>query len=210
MTHAEIVKKIASCKIVPVIKITDVEQALPLADALLKGNLPLAEITLRSPQGIPAIRKVVKENPEVLVGAGTILSIDDAKNAMDAGASFLVTPGFNPKVVEYCVKNNWLIVPGVNSPSGVEQGLELGLQTLKFFPAEQSGGIAMLKALSGPYGNVRFMPTGGVGMKNIKDYLSQKNVIAVGGSWMVGTELLEKRQFDEISKLCLEATASLA
>lgn len=205
MNTENILKTISAAKIVPVIKITNVDHALPLADALTKGNIPVGEITLRSPEGLPSIKKLAAERPNFLLGAGTILSIDDARSAIECGAKFLVTPGFNPKVVDYCVRNKWLIVPGINSPSGVEQGMEFGLNILKFFPAEASGGVAMLKSLAGPYGNIKFMPTGGVGLSNLKNYLSLKNVIAVGGSWMVEAEKINSGKFDEIAQISQES-----
>ncbi|UQZ89908.1 2-dehydro-3-deoxyphosphogluconate aldolase [Deltaproteobacteria bacterium Smac51] len=210
MTHKEILEKIALWKIVPVIRIDDPDTVLPLADALIAGGLPVAEITLRSSLGLAAIKKTVAERPEMLVGAGTVLSPDDAARAIEAGAAFIVTPGFNPRVVDYCVKNNVLIVPGVNSPSTVEEGLEFGLTVLKFFPAEPSGGIPMLKALKGPYGHVSFMPTGGINAKNAAAYLALDNVTAIGGSWMVTPELLSARDFSAITRLSREAVSAVA
>jgi len=201
----EVLKKISDVGIVPVVKLDSPDQAVPLGKALLEGDIPVAEITFRTDAAEESIKKLTAELPKLLVGAGTVTTIDQAKRAISAGASFLVSPGFNPAVVKYCVDNNIPITPGINNPSQIEQGLELGLSVLKFFPAEQSGGLEMLKAFAGPYGNVKYIPTGGIGIKNLSDYLSFNKVLAVGGSWMVKPELIAAGKYDEITRLCKEA-----
>ncbi len=196
-------KLLGEIKIIPVIKIDSEKSAVPLADALLSGGLPAAEITYRTAAAPGAIRLLKKERPEILVGAGTILTVEQAESAVDAGASFLVSPGFNDELVAFAISRGITIYPGVNSPTQVEMGLRRGLKILKFFPAEASGGIPMLKALSSVY-EVLFMPTGGITQKNILSYLALPKVIACGGSWMVSTELIAQGNFDEISRLTSE------
>jgi 2-dehydro-3-deoxyphosphogluconate aldolase/(4S)-4-hydroxy-2-oxoglutarate aldolase len=202
---SDVLKKIASVGIVPVVKLDTPEQAVPLGSALIAGGLPVAEVTFRTDAAEESIKRLSKELPELLVGAGTVTTVDQAKRAVAAGAKFLVSPGFNPVVVKYCVDNGIPITPGMNNPSQIEQGLELGLTVLKFFPAEQSGGLEMLKAFAGPYGSVKYIPTGGVSAKNMADYLSFPKVLAVGGSWMVKPELIAAGKYDEITRLCREA-----
>ena len=146
----------------------------------------------------------------MLIGAGTVLTVDNVKRAVDAGAQFMVAPGFNPKVVDYCLANGVLIIPGVNSPTDVEMGLDRGLDVLKFFPAEASGELKMLKALSGPYGGVKFMPTGGITTKNLLEYLAFDRILACGGTWMVETALISAGRFDEITRLSREAVELIA
>lgn len=200
-----ILQKIYEIGIVPVVKLDTPEQALPLGKALIAGDLPVAEVTFRTAAAEESIKILSKELPDMLIGAGTVLTVEQAKKAVAAGAKFLVSPGFNPEVVKYAVDNNVPITPGVNSPSQIEQGLSMGLNVLKFFPAEQSGGLAMIKALSGPYVNVSFIPTGGIDAKNMNSYLAFKKIIAVGGSWMVKSDLISNGQFDKITELAREA-----
>ncbi len=191
-------------RIVPVIKIEKEESALPLADALTAGGLPIAEITFRTPAARGAVRLLRIHRPKLLVGAGTILTIEQAQWAIDAGASFLVSPGFNDELVVFAQKQGIPIFPGVNSPTQVEMGLRRGLNTLKFFPAEASGGTGMIKALSSVY-EVQYMPTGGITPRNLASYLSLPKVIACGGSWMVSPELITQGSFEEIERLTREA-----
>ncbi len=191
--------------LVPVIKLESADTAEPLAVALRDAGLPLAEVTFRTAAAADAIRRIGEAVPEVLLGAGTVLTVEQVKQAVGAGASFIVTPGFNPRVVEYCVRNGITITPGVNDPSAVEAALEYGLTVLKFFPAEASGGTAMLKALAGPYGNVRFIPTGGVSTANLEQYLTLKNVAAVGGSWMVPSDRIAAGDFERVGQLTSDA-----
>ncbi|MDR1049098.1 MAG: bifunctional 4-hydroxy-2-oxoglutarate aldolase/2-dehydro-3-deoxy-phosphogluconate aldolase [Synergistaceae bacterium] len=200
-----VLQKIASVGIVPVVKLDTPDQAVPLGRALLAGGLPVAEVTFRTDAAEESIKRLSKELPELLVGAGTVTAVEQAKRAVAAGAKFLVSPGFNPTVVRHCVESGVPITPGMNSPSQIEQGLELGLTVLKFFPAEQSGGLEMLKAFAGPYGGVKYIPTGGIGARNMADYLSFAKVLAVGGSWMVKPELIAAGRYDEVTRLCREA-----
>ena len=190
--------------IIPVIKIDKAEKALPLAEALLKAGIPIAEITFRSDAAEKGISLLKKNMSGILVGAGTVLTHDQLERASGAGADFIVTPGYNPDIVEKALALNKVIYPGVNSPSQVEAALSKGLKILKFFPAEVSGGIAMMKALQPVY-NVKFIPTGGINAGNIINYLECKNVLACGGTWMVSPELIENEKYDEIYRLSKEA-----
>ncbi len=199
--------RIRELKIVPVIKLDRASDALPLGKALRDGGLPIAEITFRTDAAEDSIRALTSQMPELLVGAGTVLTIDQVKRAQHAGARFIVTPGFNPTVVDYCVKNRIPIYPGINNPMGVEAALERGLTVLKFFPSEASGGLKMIQALAGPYVGVRYIPTGGVTPANLAAYLKEPAVYAVGGTWIARADLIGAGRFDEIAKLALEAVA---
>ncbi len=201
----DILKKISDIGIVPVIKINDAKKAVPLAKALIDGGLPVAEITFRTDAAEEAIKLVSEAYPEMIVGAGTVLTIEQAERAKNAGAKFIVSPGFNPKVVKWCVENNILATPGCTSPSEIEQALELGLKVVKFFPAEQSGGLEKIKALSAPYGNLKFMPTGGINLKNLTEYMANKKIVACGGSFMVKEEYINDDQWDKITQLTKDA-----
>lgn len=191
--------------IVPVIALEDAKDARGLAEALLRGGITCAEVTFRTAAAADTIRVIAKEYPQMLVGAGTVLTTDQADEAVEAGASFLVSPGMNPVTVEHCLKREIPILPGVMTPSEIELALSLGITTVKFFPAEAAGGIQMIKAMSAPYGQVRFMPTGGISLANMGEYLSFPKVIACGGSWMVKKELIQNGQFDRITELSMEA-----
>jgi len=201
---SDIVGRIRDIGIVPVIAISDVERAVPLAKALIDGGVPCAEITFRTKEGEECIRRIAAEVPEILVGAGTILSIEQATRARKAGAEFVVSPGFNPSVVNYCIENEIPIIPGCSTPSDMEAAMDFGLETVKFFPAEQAGGLAYIKACAAPYPNLNFMPTGGINAGNIGLYSAFDKVIACGGSWMVSKELIESGNFEEITRLCKE------
>ena len=201
----EILEKIGLLGLVPVVKIEDVEDAIPLGKALMDGGLPLAEITFRTNAAEEAIRRLSDTFPDLLVGAGTVLTVDQVKRAVSAGARFIVSPGFNPKVVDYCLENNIPVTPGINSPTQIEMALERNLKILKFFPAEASGGLALLKAMSAPYGDVKFIPTGGINTENLNLYLSFSRVHACGGSWMVKSNLIKDHRFEEITSLVREA-----
>lgn len=201
----EILEKIRKIGIVPVVALDDAKDALPLAEALQQGGLPCAEITFRTQAAEEAIRLISRECPEMLVGAGTVLTTEQADRAAAAGAEFLVSPGFNPRVVKHCVKKGILITPGCSTPSDIEQALENGLDVVKFFPAEPSGGLKMIQALAAPYGQVRFMPTGGIHPENAREYLRCSRVLACGGSWMVKSELIKTGAFDKIRQLSQEA-----
>ena len=203
---SNIIEKIGQVKLVPVVVIENADDAEPLAQALMENGLPCAEITLRTPAATEAILRLSKIDG-LLLGAGTVLSVDQAKQAVDAGAQFIVAPGLSPKVVQYCVGNNIPITPGVCTPGEIEAALEFGLNVLKFFPAEAFGGLKTLKAISAPYATVRFIPTGGIGPGNVQDYLRAPNVHACGGSWMVKTDLIASGKFAEIGRLTKEAVA---
>jgi 2-dehydro-3-deoxyphosphogluconate aldolase/(4S)-4-hydroxy-2-oxoglutarate aldolase len=183
-----------------------VEDAIPLGKALVDNGMPCAEITFRTECAADAIAAMRQAYPEMLIGAGTVLTNEQVDQAIEAGVDFIVSPGFNPRTVQYCIDKNVPIIPGVNNPSLVEQAMEIGLRTLKFFPAEPSGGVGMLKALTAVY-PVKFMPTGGVSMKNVDDYLSIKSVLACGGTWMVPTNLIDEGRWEELGQLVKDAVA---
>ncbi|EPO0038066.1 bifunctional 4-hydroxy-2-oxoglutarate aldolase/2-dehydro-3-deoxy-phosphogluconate aldolase [Vibrio cholerae] len=193
-------QRLRAIKIVPVIAINDVAHALPLAKVLVENGLPCAEVTFRTAAAAESIRIMREAYPDLLIGAGTVLTTAQVDEAMAAGADFIVSPGLNPTTVKYCQQRNIAIIPGVNNPSLVEQAMEMGLRTLKFFPAEPSGGIAMLKALSAVY-PVSFMPTGGINPNNAQEYLALKSVVACGGTWMVPTDLMDKGDWDTLAEL---------
>jgi 2-dehydro-3-deoxyphosphogluconate aldolase/(4S)-4-hydroxy-2-oxoglutarate aldolase len=201
----EVVEQLGKIGIVPVIKIDDVEKAVPLARALKAGGIPCAEVTFRTAQGEEAIRRIHQSVPDVLLGAGTVLTTDQVDRAVDAGARFIVSPGLNPKVVAHCVKRGIPITPGCSNPSDIEAALEFGLDVIKFFPAEPAGGLAYIKAIAAPYPNLKFMPTGGISADNIGTYLAYEKIHACGGSWMVSAELINAGKFDVITALCKEA-----
>ena len=200
--------KLAALKVIPVIAIKDAADAIPLGKALVDNGMPCAEITFRTEAAAQAIRNMRKEFPEMLIGAGTVLTKEQVDEAIDAGVDFIVSPGFNPTTVKYCQEKGVAIVPGVNNPSLVEQAMEMGLRTLKFFPAEPSGGVSMLKALTAVY-PVKFMPTGGVSLNNIDDYLAVPSVLACGGTWMVPGNLIDNKQWDELGLLVKDAVAKV-
>lgn len=205
----DVLKKISNIGIVPVVVLDDAKDAEPLAKALCAGGLPCAEVTFRTAAAEEAIRIMTTKYPEMLVGAGTVLTKEQVDRAVGAGAKFIVSPGFNPNIVKYCLEKNIPVCPGTNNPSNIEAALELGLDVVKFFPAEQSGGIEMIKAMAAPYTNVKFMPTGGINAKNICDYLAFDKIIACGGSWMVKKDLVAAGKFDEIQKLTEEAVRTM-
>lgn len=196
----EIYQKISLLKLVPVVAIEDAEKAIPLARTLLNLNLPILEITFRTSEAAKSISLIREEFPELIIGAGTILTIQHVKSALNAGSMFMVSPGFNPTVVDYCIENQIPVIPGINSPTFIEWGLEKGLTHFKFFPAEVSGGPKMLKAFLGPYPQAKFLPTGGINNQNLIKYLELDNVFACGGSWLVKKELISAHKFNEVEK----------
>ena len=202
---SEILEKIKEIGIVPVIVLEDAKDALPLAEALTEGGLPCAEVTFRTAAAEDSIRAISQAYPEMLVGAGTVLTTEQVDRAVAAGAKFIVSPGFNPRIVQYCQEKGVPITPGCSSPPDIEQALEHGLKVVKFFPAEQLGGLAMIKALAGPYVDVSFMPTGGINAGNVKDYLAYNRILACGGSWMVKGDLIKAGDFQRITELVKEA-----
>ncbi|MCX6122865.1 MAG: bifunctional 4-hydroxy-2-oxoglutarate aldolase/2-dehydro-3-deoxy-phosphogluconate aldolase [Ignavibacteriales bacterium] len=201
---SEVLKRIGEIRLVPVVILEDAKNAEPLAEALIAGGLPCAEVTFRTAAAAESIKRI-STYKEICLGAGTVLSVDQVKLAIDSGATFIVSPGLNPKVVMYCVDNKIPITPGICTPTEIEIGLEHGLNIFKFFPAEAYGGLKTLKAISAPYGMIKFIPTGGIGPKNVRDYLSLKQVFACGGSWMVTKEMISNGQFKEITALVKEA-----
>ncbi|MFX0022940.1 MAG: bifunctional 4-hydroxy-2-oxoglutarate aldolase/2-dehydro-3-deoxy-phosphogluconate aldolase [Candidatus Hermodarchaeota archaeon] len=203
----EIYELIKNLKLIPVAIINNAENAVPLGKALIEAGLPIIEITFRTEAASNSIKKL-NNLPEILVGAGTVLRVEQVNEAIKLGARFIVTPGFNPKIVDYCIDHEIPIIPGVNTPTMVEWALERGLNVVKFFPANLSGGTQMLKALAGPYPEMRFVPTGGINSENIIDYLTLNNVIACGGSWIVKKDLVASGKFEDITKL-VKTTISL-
>ncbi len=202
----ETLEKIRETGIVPVVVLEDARDAAPLAKALCDGGLPCAEVTFRTAAAEEAIRIMVKEFPQMLVGAGTVLTTEQVDRAVAAGAEFIVSPGLNPRIVKYCVDKGILIVPGCSNPSDVEQALENGLDVVKFFPAQQAGGLAMIKAMAAPYTGVKFMPTGGINAQNVREYLAYDRILACGGSWMVKGDLIKAGEFAKITELTKEAS----
>ena len=205
----EVLKKISKMGLVPVIKLDSAEDAKPLAKALCEGGLPCAEITFRTDAAEESIRIMTTEYPDMLVGAGTVLTTEQVDRAVNAGATFIVSPGLNPKIVKYCVDKGIPITPGCTNPSDVEQAIELGLDVVKFFPAEAAGGLNMIKSMAAPYVNMKFMPTGGINDKNLISYLDFPKIIACGGSWMVNDALVKSGEFDKIKELTKEAVTKM-
>jgi 2-dehydro-3-deoxyphosphogluconate aldolase/(4S)-4-hydroxy-2-oxoglutarate aldolase len=203
---SEILNKLSLHRLIPVIALDRAEDAGPLSDALVTGGLPVAEVTFRTAAAEASIKEMSKRG-NMLVGAGTVLDIDTVKRAVDAGAKFIVSPGFSEKVVSYCVASKIPVTPGCVTPTEIQMALEHGISTVKFFPAEAVGGIKTLKAFAAPFGQVKFIPTGGITEKNLADYLSFAPVIACGGSWMVTKELLSGREFSKITAITAAAVA---
>lgn len=205
----DVIQKIYDIGIVPVIAIDDADKAVPLAKALVKGGLPAAEVTFRTAAAEEAIKRIVAEVPEMLVGAGTVLTKEQADRAIAAGVKFIVSPGFNPEITKYVIDKGMLMMPGTATPGEMEQAMSMGLDVVKFFPAEQNGGVAKLKAVAGPYTNLRWMPTGGVNAKNLLDYLSFNKIVACGGTWMVKKDLINGQKWDEITAICKDAVKTM-
>ncbi|UCG26904.1 MAG: bifunctional 4-hydroxy-2-oxoglutarate aldolase/2-dehydro-3-deoxy-phosphogluconate aldolase [Bacteroidales bacterium] len=201
----EIIDKLKSFRIVPIITLEDPGDIVPLGEALISGGLPIAEITFRTGAAVDALKLASRKFPDFFLGAGTILSAEQVDIAFSSGARFMVTPGFNPRVVDHCIKKKITIIPGLNTPTQIEQALERGIEYVKFFPAEASGGIPFINAVAAPYGRVRFMATGGINAGNLKNYLSNKYIFACGGSWMVRKELIESGNFAKITRLVKES-----
>ncbi len=198
-------EKLSQFGIVPVVVLDDAKDAAPLAKALCDGGLACAEVTFRTAAAEESIRIMATEHPEMVVGAGTVLTTEQVDRAVNAGAKFIVSPGLNPKVVKYCLEKGIPVTPGVVTPSEMEQAIELGLEAVKFFPAEPSGGLNMIKAIAAPYTMLKFMPTGGLNPQNVTSYLQYDKIFACGGSWMVKGNLVKKGAFDEITRLTKEA-----
>ncbi len=207
MNVSETIQKMG---VVPVVVLNDAKDAAPLAKALVEGGLPCAEVTFRTEAAEESIRIMANEFPEMFVGAGTVLTIDQVDRAVAAGAKFIVSPGFDPEIVDYCIEKDIPVYPGCITPSEVAQAVKRGLKVIKFFPAEQFGGVSTIKALAAPYTGVKFMPTGGVSAKNLESYLSFDRIVACGGSWMVKGDLVKAGKFDEIKTLVEEAVQLVA
>ncbi|HCU80458.1 MAG: 2-dehydro-3-deoxyphosphogluconate aldolase [Chloroflexi bacterium] len=201
----KIIEKISAMGVVPVVAIENSADAVGLGDALMNAGLPCAEITFRTAAAASAIRTLCNSHPGILVGAGTILTTSDAEKAVDAGASFVVTPGFDSDLVEWCLAQSIPVIPGVMTPTDINAAINRKLNVLKFFPAEAAGGIKTLKAISGPYGSIKFVPTGGITISNLEEYLSLPNVVACGGSWLVNKDQISRGEFDKIESLVREA-----
>lgn len=206
---SDLMKRIRSIGIVPVIALEEVEDAAPLAKALCDGGLPIAEVTYRTACAHDAMIEMKKACPQMLVGAGTVLTKEQVDSALDAGAEFIVSPGLNPEIVKYCQLKGVPILPGCANASDIESALSLGLEVVKFFPAESLGGLPMIKALAAPYTKMKFMPTGGVNAKNIKDYLAFNKIVACGGTWMVDATAMKAKDFDKITTLTREAVQTM-
>ncbi len=204
--YEKFLARVAELKVVPVIALEDAGSADDLASALVEGGLPVAEVTFRTASAAQTISAMARRG-DMEVGAGTVRTLDQAKAAMDAGATYIVSPGFNQQVTEWAVKNSIPILPGVDSTLGIEMALALGLDTVKFFPAGASGGLAKIKALHGPYGDVKFVPTGGISASNLAEWLAHPAIIACGGSWLVAKNLLNEGKWDEVKRLTAEAVA---
>ncbi len=196
-----LLKKIQSIGIVPVIALNNVEDAAPLAQALCNGGLPVAEVTFRTACAHDAMIEMKKACPEIIIGAGTVLTKKQVDEAIDAKAEFIVSPGLNPEIVKYCLKKNILIIPGVSNASDIEVALSFGLDVVKFFPAEQLGGLKMINALSAPYNTLKFMPTGGINAENLNKYLANPKIVACGGTWMIDKKAIENKDFAKIEEL---------
>ena len=207
MTVSETIQKMG---VLPVVVLDDAKDAEPIAKALVEGGLPCAEVTFRTEAAEESIRIMTKEFPEMIVGAGTVLTIDQVDRAVTAGAKFIVSPGFDPEIVDYCLEKDIPVYPGCITPSEVAQAVKRGLKVIKFFPAEQFGGLSTIKALAAPYTGIKFMPTGGVSAKNLESYLSFDKIVACGGSWMVKGDLVKAGKFDEIKALVAEAVQLVA
>lgn len=201
----DVLKKISEVGILPVVVLDDAKDATKLAKALIEGGLPCAEVTFRTDAAEESIKLIAAEYPDMLVGAGTVLSVEQVKRAVNAGAKFIVSPGFDEEVVKYCLDNNIPVTPGVCTPSDVQKGYKLGLDVLKFFPAEPSGGLSMIKAIAAPYTVMKFIPTGGINENNMEDYVKYDRILAIGGSWMVKSSLIKNGEFDKIKDMTAAA-----
>lgn len=201
----DILNQLEKCMIVPVVVLENAKDAKPLGEALCNGGLPCAEVTFRTEAAEESIRIMNESFPEMLVGAGTVLTTDQVDRAVNAGAKFIVSPGFDEEIVDYCLEKGITVLPGCATPSEVAKAVKRELEVVKFFPAEQAGGLPMIKAMAAPYTMVKFMPTGGINPENVKDYLAFNKIFACGGSWMVKNTLVENQEFDKICELSKEA-----
>lgn len=205
MKMKELAEKFQKFGVVPVVVLEDTKDAAPLAKALVEGGLPCAEVTFRTEAAEASIRLMAEQYPEMLIGAGTVLTKEQVDAAVNAGAKFIVSPGFDPEIVDYCLEKEISVLPGCISPSEVAQAVKRGLNIVKFFPAEAAGGLAMIKAMAAPYTSLKFMPTGGINAKNLEEYLSCDKILCCGGSWMVKGDLVKAGEFDKIREMTKEA-----
>lgn len=205
MKMKELAEKFQKFGVVPVVVLEDTKDAAPLAKALVEGGLPCAEVTFRTEAAEASIRLMAEQYPEMLIGAGTVLTKEQVDAAVNAGAKFIVSPGFDPEIVDYCLEKEIPVLPGCISPSEVAQAVKRGLNIVKFFPAEAAGGLAMIKAMAAPYTGLKFMPTGGINANNLKEYLSCDKILCCGGSWMVKGDLVKAGEFDKIREMTKEA-----
>ncbi len=201
---SDIFERIGEYGIVPLVTLDDPNDAVPLARALVEGGIPIAEVTFRTAAGGESIKRMAKEVPEIIVGSGTVHTVDQAKETVDNGGKFVITPGFNAKVVEWCVNNNVPVCPGTVVPSDIEEAMNYGLKVVKFFPAEAYGGVNTIKNLAAPFSGIKFVPTGGVGLHNLRDYLDLPNVAAVGGSFVPPAKMVKEKDWEGIVKTCKE------
>ncbi|WQX66264.1 bifunctional 4-hydroxy-2-oxoglutarate aldolase/2-dehydro-3-deoxy-phosphogluconate aldolase [Helicobacter pylori] len=195
--------------IVPVVVIENIKDAVPLAQSLIEGGIPIIEVTLRSSCALEAIELIAKNVPKMRVGAGTILNLIQLEQAQNRGAEFLISPGLTIKLLEHAKKKDMPLIPGVSSSSEVMQALELGYNALKFFPAEYCGGVKLLNAFNGPFKGVKFCPTGGISVDNMRSYLALENVVCVGGSWLTPKDLVQNKEWDKITEICKRALANI-
>ncbi len=202
-----VLEKFQKIGIIPVVVLDDAKDAEALGKALMEGGLPAAEVTFRTEAAEESIRIMAEKFPDMLVGAGTVLTTEQVDRAVAAGAKFIVSPGLNPKVVKYCIEKNIPVTPGTQTPTEMEQAIELGLDIVKFFPAEPAGGLKMIKAVSAPYTMLKFMPTGGISAENVREYLAFDKILACGGSWMVKKDMIKNGEFDKIKEMVAEAAA---
>jgi 2-dehydro-3-deoxyphosphogluconate aldolase/(4S)-4-hydroxy-2-oxoglutarate aldolase len=202
-----VLEKFQKIGIIPVVVLDDAKDAEALGNALMEGGLPAAEVTFRTEAAEESIRIMAEKFPDMLVGAGTVLTTEQVDRAVAAGAKFIVSPGLNPKVVKYCIEKNIPVTPGTQTPTEMEQAIELGLDIVKFFPAEPAGGLKMIKAVSAPYTMLKFMPTGGINAENVKEYLAYDKILACGGSWTVKKDMIKNGEFDKIKEMVAEAAA---
>ncbi len=205
--YEDIKNKFEKIGIIPVVVLEDAKDAHDLGEALMKGGLPAAEVTFRTEAAEEVIKILSMDFPDMLVGAGTVLTCEQADRAVAAGAKFIVAPGFNPTVVKHCLDKGYPVTPGVQTPGEMEQAMELGLDFVKFFPAEPAGGLPMIKAVAAPYTNLKFMPTGGINKENVKEYLAYNKIVACGGTWMVKGDLIKEGNFSKVEELTREAAA---
>ncbi|GAA7918971.1 keto-deoxy-phosphogluconate aldolase [Helicobacter pylori] len=203
----KIIEVLQISPIVPVVVIENIKDAVPLAQSLIEGGIPIIEVTLRSSCALEAIELIAKNVPKMRVGAGTILNLTQLEQAQNRGAEFLISPGLTIKLLEHAKKKNMPLIPGVSSSSEVMQALELGYNALKFFPAEYCGGVKLLNAFNGPFKGVKFCPTGGISADNMRSYLNLENVLCVGGSWLTPKNLIQNKEWDKITEICKRALA---